>query len=93
MINLPEYVVMGNVFKCIDSSICFPSYDKFKNFKRKVTSTSKKNCSDLVEEFYNCKNDIGPNSAAISLTISIFDNILSETYDDLTQSMGGICNK
>ena len=29
MINLPEYVVMGNVFKCRDSSICFPSYDKF----------------------------------------------------------------
>ena len=29
MINLPEYVVMGNVFKCRDPSICFPSYDKF----------------------------------------------------------------
>ena len=86
-LNLPEYVVMGNVFKCRDSSICFPSYDKFKNFKRKVTATSKNNCPDLVEEFYNCINDIGPNSAAIGLTISIFDNILSETYVDLTQSL------
>ena len=44
---------------------------------------------DLVEEYYNCKNDIGPNSAAIGLTISIFDNILSETCDDLTQSLKG----
>ena len=36
-LDLPEYVVMKNVFKCIDPSILFPNSEKIRNFKRKVT--------------------------------------------------------
>ena len=63
---------MENVFKCIDPSILFPNSDKFRNFKCKVTSIPKKKCPDSVEEFYVLKNDIGPNSAAIGLSIFVF---------------------
>ena len=65
-LDLPEHVVMENVF---------PNSVKFRNFKRKVTSSTKKKCHDSVEEFYALKNDIGPNCAAIGLSISVFDKI------------------
>ena len=69
----------------IDPSILFPNSETFRNFKRKVTSSTKKTCPDSVEEFYVLKNDIGPNSAAIGLSIFVFDKILSENYDDSLQ--------
>ena len=87
-LDLPEHVVMENVFKRIDPSILFPNSEKFRNFKRKVTSSTKKTCPDSVEEFYVLKNDIGPNCAAIGLSISVFD------YDDSTHQLkGGMCIK
>ena len=64
---------------------------KIRNFKRKVTSSTKKTCPDSVEEFYVLKNDIGPNSAAIGLSIFVFDKILSENYDDSTHKLKGEC--
>ena len=87
--NLTEHVVMENIFKCIDSSILFPNSEQFKNFKRKVTSKSKKNCSDTVEEFYLLKNDLGPNCAAIGLSISVFDKIVNGNYDYSTDQLKG----
>ena len=64
---------MENVFKSIDPSILFPNGEKFRTFKRQVTSSSKKKFPDSVEEFYVLKNDIGPNCAAIGLSVSVFD--------------------
>ena len=89
-LNLSEKIVMENVFKCLDSSIYFPSGEKFKNFKRKVTG-AKKNCSDFVEEFYVLKKaeDIGPKCEAIGLSISTFKKIASEEYDNVTFEMKG----
>ena len=88
-LDLPGHVVMENVFKCIDPSIFFPNSETFRNFKRKFTSSSKNKCPDSVEEFYVLKNDIGPNCAAIGLSISVFDNILSDNYDDSTHKLKG----
>ena len=62
----------------------FPNSEKFRNFKGKVTSSTKKTCPDSVEEFYVLKNDIGPNSAAIGLSNFVSDKILNENYDDST---------
>ena len=67
---------MENVFKCIELSILFPNSKKFRNFKRNVTSSSEMKCPDSVEEFYVLKNDIGPNCAAIGLSVSVFDKIV-----------------
>ena len=88
-LNLTAYVVMENVFKCIDSSILFPDSEEFKNFKRKVTAICKKNCPDPVEEFYVLKNGIGPHSAELGLSTSVFDKILSENYDYSTDILKG----
>ena len=90
-LDLPEHVVMENVFKCIDPSILFPNSEKFRNFKRKVTSSTKEKCPDSVEEFYVLKNDVGPNCEAIGLSIFVFDKYLSENYDDSTYKLKGEC--
>ena len=44
-----------------------------------------------MEEFYVLKNDIGPNCAAIGLSIFVYDKILSENYDDSTHKLKGEC--
>ena len=88
-LNLTEYVVMENVFKCRDSSILLPKIETLKNFKRKVTAICKKNCPEPVEEFYVLKNGIGPHSAQLWLSTSVFDKILSENYDYSTDILKG----
>ena len=44
-----------------------------------------------MEEFYLLKNDIGLNSAAIGLSIFVFEKILNENYDDSTHKLKVEC--
>ena len=72
-------------------SLYIPNSERFRNFKRKVTSSTKKTCPDSVEEFYLLKNDIGLNFAAIGLSIFVFEKFLSENYDDSTHKLKVEC--
>ena len=55
----------------------------------KLPQSVKKNCPDPVEEFYVLKNGIGPHSAELGLSNSVFDKILSENYDYSTDILKG----
>ena len=87
-LNLTEYVVMENVFKWIDSSILFPNNENFKTLNVKLQQSVKKS-SGPSGRILCLKNGIGPHSAELGLSTSVFDKILSENYDYSTDILKG----
>ena len=88
-----ELVIIQKALKCLDPSAILPTLDNFRNFKRKVTSKSKKDCNEPIVALYNSQDVIGPNSEAIGLSISAFTNIAYGNSDNEIKAKCVLSNK